>query len=197
MSSTEAKPLIAIPKAWLAVEGEEAISGNGHTRWRHWNNDTSISTAISYNSYTSGSESLRARVIGLYLETHDDTVLGILVSKRIKGQWAQKQLILLNRIHHWVNIDASQMIHGEALTLTQSLLKNLYGQISKSKIKSDSARKTENKYLLGECTEIHRGLFPLLEVPLADVLSSLDFPDDEANERILLALQTANSQLLK
>ena len=52
------------------------------------------------------------------------------------------------------------------------------------------------KYLLGECCAIHLGLFPLLEKSLSDVFSSLDCPDHEANEKILLALQETNNQLL-
>ena len=196
MPSLDTKKLIAIPKSWLTIDGKDTVAGTGYTRWRYWDNETSVSTAISYNSHTAGLTSLRAKVVGLYLEANEDNVLGILVSKRIKGQWTEKQLILLDRIHHWANLDSNQMLHGQALALTQNLLKNLYRQISKSNIRSEAARKSEKKYLLGECCAIHLGLFPLLEKSLSDVFSSLDCPDHEANEKILLALQETNNQLL-
>ncbi len=196
MITSELNPLPVLPNEWLSIESVDRISGPGYTRWRDWSNDYSITTAVSYNSHTSGLESLRAKVVGLYLGANDDTVLGILVSKRIKGLWTKQQLILLDRIQHWVNLDTSQLIHGEALTLARRLLKNLHSQISKSNINSDSGRKAEDQYLLGECTELHRGLSPLLQEQLVEVLSSLDFSDDDATERIALALQTANSQLI-
>lgn len=176
-----------IPKTWLNIQGEERVTGPGHTRYREWINEYEVPILIAYHSHTSGFESVVAKIVGLYFDNKSGDALGILVQKRMKAGWTEKQLILLNRTEHLVDLKNNVVIVGHPNTLGSLVLQNLHDQISKSRV-SENGNKNEIVYIEEVISYLSGDFCNLLDHDIDHLLTTLNDQNSIVVERLKAAI---------
>ncbi|MDB4780356.1 hypothetical protein OAG48_00330 [bacterium] len=131
---------------WLEVAGADRRSGPGYTVWRDWPEKEWVDGIVSYDSYNGGQEIVPCVVVGIYLDSEQNRLLGLLIQKRLQDGLKDRFLIPLPRIFGLIDLTSGRSVVGDPSDLILHTLEVLRTRLASVETASSPVQASANQY---------------------------------------------------
>jgi hypothetical protein len=131
---------------WRMVPGVGRHSGPGYTLWRDWAEQDWVDGIVHYDSYNGSEETVPCVIVGIYLDSQETRVLGLLIKKRLQDGLKDRFLIPLPRIFGLIDLTSGRSVVGDPSDLVLHTLEALKTRLASVVTASSPVQASANQY---------------------------------------------------
>ena len=122
------------------------MASTGYTVWRDWPKSDWIDAILQYDSYNGGEETVPVAVVGVYLDSAADVMIGVLVRKRLQDGLKDRFLVPITRVRGLLTLRTAECVAGDTAQLVQQVLTTVEGRICEAAAASRNVQAAVSGY---------------------------------------------------